>query len=96
MDEHGGNARQSGVCTELRREIRRASDGVHRIGVHIGAASGECYFRSRLNRFGCHPEALAATSNFETVLGGFSYDAVGDAQYDPVVLVVRDGELLPF
>jgi branched-chain amino acid transport system substrate-binding protein len=41
-------------------------------------------------------EALAATIDFETVLGGFSYDAVGDAQYDPVVLVVRDGELQPF
>ena len=41
-------------------------------------------------------EALAATSDFETVLGGFSYDAVGDAEYDPVILVVRDGALQPF
>ena len=41
-------------------------------------------------------EALAATSDFETVLGGFSYDAVGDADYDPVILIVRDGDLQPF
>ena len=41
-------------------------------------------------------EALAATSDFETVLGGFSYDAVGDAEYDPVILIVRDGDLQPF
>ena len=41
-------------------------------------------------------KALAATSDFETVLGGFSYDAVGDAEYDPVILVVRDGAFQPF
>ncbi|MDE0505031.1 MAG: ABC transporter substrate-binding protein, partial [Candidatus Poribacteria bacterium] len=41
-------------------------------------------------------EALAATSDFDTVLGGFSFDAVGDAEYDPVVLVVRGGDLQPF
>ena len=41
-------------------------------------------------------EALAATSGFDTVLGSFSFDAVGDAEYDPVILVVRDGDLQPF
>lgn len=41
-------------------------------------------------------KALAATSDFGTVLGAFSYDAVGDAEYDPVILVVRDGDLQPF
>lgn len=41
-------------------------------------------------------EALAATSDFETVLGNFSYDAVGDAVYDPIVLVARDGAFQPF
>ncbi len=41
-------------------------------------------------------EALAATSDFDTVLGGFSFDAVGDAEYDPIILIVRDGDLQPF
>ena len=41
-------------------------------------------------------KALAATSGFDTVLGGFSYDAVGDAEYDPIILVVRDGAFQPF
>lgn len=41
-------------------------------------------------------EALAATSDFDTVLGSFSFDAVGDAEYDPVILIVRDGDLQPF
>ena len=40
--------------------------------------------------------ALAATSDFDTVLGGFSFDAVGDAVYDPIILVVRDGAFHPF
>ena len=40
--------------------------------------------------------ALAATKDFDTVLGGFSFDAVGDAVYDPVILVVRDGAFQPF
>ena len=35
-------------------------------------------------------EALAGTSDFETVLGSFSFDAVGDAVYDPIVLIARD------
>ena len=41
-------------------------------------------------------EALAATSDFETVLGNFSFDAVGDAVYDPIILIARDGALQPF
>ena len=41
-------------------------------------------------------EALAGTSDFETVLGGFSFDAVGDAIYDPIILVARDGAFHPF
>ena len=40
--------------------------------------------------------ALAATSDFDTVLGGFSFDAVGDAVYNPIILVVRDGAFQPF
>ena len=40
--------------------------------------------------------ALAATSDFDTVLGGFSFDAVGDAVYDPITLIARDGALHPF
>ena len=41
-------------------------------------------------------EALAGTSDFETVLGSFSFDAVGDAVYDPIVLIARDGAFQPF
>ena len=41
-------------------------------------------------------EALAATSGFDTVLGGFSFDAVGDAVYDPIILIARDGAFQPF
>ncbi len=41
-------------------------------------------------------DALAETEEFDTVLGSFSFDAVGDAVYDPVMLIVRDGVLEPF
>ena len=37
-------------------------------------------------------EALAATSDYKTILGSFSFDSVGDAVYDPVVLIAHDGE----
>ena len=35
---------------------------------------------------------LAQTKDVETLLGSFSFDEVGDAVYDPHVLIVRDGE----
>ena len=35
--------------------------------------------------------ALANTKNFDTVLGEFSFNAVGDAVYDLMVLVVQNG-----
>ena len=41
-------------------------------------------------------EALAGTSGFDTVLGSFSFDAVGDAVYDPITLIARDGAFHPF
>lgn len=41
-------------------------------------------------------EALAATSDFDTVLGNFTFDAVGDAVYDPIILIARDGAFQPF
>ena len=41
-------------------------------------------------------DALAETEDFDTVLGSFSFDAVGDPVYDPIVLVVRDGVLEAF
>ena len=41
-------------------------------------------------------EALAATRNFDTVLGNFSFDAAGDAVYDPISLIVREGAFQPF
>lgn len=41
-------------------------------------------------------DAMAGTRDLETVLGAFSFDASGDAVYDPVVLIVRDGELAVF
>ena len=41
-------------------------------------------------------DALANITDLDTVLGKFSFDAVGDAVYDPVVLIVENGELQVF
>ena len=40
--------------------------------------------------------ALAKIRDFDTILGRFSFNAVGDAVYDPIVLVVKDGEFEVF
>ncbi|RKU18973.1 hypothetical protein C6503_08515 [Candidatus Poribacteria bacterium] len=36
--------------------------------------------------------ALAEIQNFDTILGSFSFNDVGDAVYNPIVLIVKDGE----
>ena len=41
-------------------------------------------------------DVLAHTADLETVLGPFSFNADGDAVYDPIVLTVKDGALEPF
>ena len=41
-------------------------------------------------------DALAKIKDFDTILGKFSFNAVGDPVYDPVVLIVKDGELQVF
>ena len=41
-------------------------------------------------------DALANISDFDTVLGKFSFNADGDAVYAPKVLIVQDGTLQPF
>ena len=41
-------------------------------------------------------DALASIRDFDTILGRFSFDANGDAVYDPKVLVVKDRELVLF
>ncbi len=41
-------------------------------------------------------DALANIRDLETVLGAFSFDAVGDADYDPTIIVVENGELKRF
>ena len=41
-------------------------------------------------------DALANMTDSDTVLGQFSFDNVGDAVYDPVVLIVQNGELQIF
>ncbi len=41
-------------------------------------------------------DALAKTMNFDTILGQFSFDAVGDAVYDPQVLIFKNGEFKAF
>ena len=41
-------------------------------------------------------DALANTTNFDTVLGQFSFNAVGDAVYDLMVLVVQNGNFEVF
>ena len=38
-------------------------------------------------------DALANISNFDTVLGTFSFDENGDAIYEPKILIVKDGKL---
>ena len=38
-------------------------------------------------------DALAQTMDFPTILGNFSFDPNGEAVYDPIVLMVKDGEL---
>ena len=41
-------------------------------------------------------DALANVTDLDTILGAFSFDAAGDAVYDPVVLIVQNGELQTF
>ena len=41
-------------------------------------------------------DALANITDIDTVLGKFSFDAVGDAVYDPVALIVKNGEFQVF
>ena len=41
-------------------------------------------------------DVLANTKNFDTVLGAFSFNAVGDAVYDPIVQIVENGEFQIF
>ena len=41
-------------------------------------------------------DALAQTMDFPTILGSFSFDPNGEAVYEPIVLVVKDGELQLF
>ena len=41
-------------------------------------------------------DALAQTMDFPTILGNFSFDRNGEADYDPIVLMVKDGELQLF
>ena len=41
-------------------------------------------------------EALANITDFDTILGKFSFNAVGDAVYDPIVLIVKNGEFQVF
>ena len=40
--------------------------------------------------------ALAEIKDFDTILGKFSFNAIGDAIYDPVVLIVKNGRLEVF
>ncbi|MDE0185441.1 MAG: ABC transporter substrate-binding protein [Candidatus Poribacteria bacterium] len=40
--------------------------------------------------------ALADTMDFTTILGNFSFDEVGDAVYDPILLTVQNGEFVLF
>ena len=41
-------------------------------------------------------DALAQTMNFPTILGNFSFDPNGEAMYDAVVLIAKDGALQVF
>ena len=41
-------------------------------------------------------DALASIKDLDTILGKFSFNTDGDAVYDAKVLIVKDGELVPF
>ena len=41
-------------------------------------------------------DALANIKDFDTVFGKFSFNADGDAVYEPKALIVQDGTLQPF
>ncbi len=41
-------------------------------------------------------DAMANLSDFDTVLGKFSFNAVGDTVYDPIMLIVENGKFQPF
>lgn len=41
-------------------------------------------------------DAMAGIRDLDTILGQFSFNADGDAVYDPIVLIVRDGEFVIF
>jgi branched-chain amino acid transport system substrate-binding protein len=41
-------------------------------------------------------DALANITDFDTILGKFSFNSVGDAVYDPIVLIVENGEFQVF
>ena len=41
-------------------------------------------------------DALANITDFDTILGKFSFNAIGDAVYDPIVLIVKNGQFQVF
>ena len=41
-------------------------------------------------------DALAQTMDFDTILGSFSFDPNGEALYDPIIAVVKDGQIVMF
>ena len=41
-------------------------------------------------------DAMANIMDFDTVLGQFSFDAVGDAVYNPIILIVENGQFQVF
>ena len=41
-------------------------------------------------------DALANIADLDTILGKFSFNAVGDAVYDPIVLIVKNGQFQVF
>lgn len=41
-------------------------------------------------------QAMAQLTGFDTILGRFSFDSVGDGVYQPVTLIVKDGKLKNF
>lgn len=41
-------------------------------------------------------DVLAETRDLNTILGRFSFDAGGEAVYDPIILTIKDGKFQPF
>ena len=62
----------------------------------VGQKRPDAIFKAESTDSHAIREALASTRDFDTVLGKFSFDGAGDAVYNPIMLIVQDGEFKVF